>query len=1005
MHVTTRSTCRPLTALLLASLLASAGLAAVATAPPAAALSEPRTTFPDVPEDNPHHEAIGLIAEAGITGGAVDGTYRPRLDVRRDQMATFLARGLDLPPAQPDFPDVPEDSPHRTTIGAVELAGITGGFADGTFRPAAAITRGQMATFLTRALDLPDGSARFPDVDPDDVHAPAIAAVASAGIAAGFPDGDYRPNSTVKRDQMATFLARGLELPREPELIDPPCPGTDERRSLEFANPQQFGTTGTTPAADRDSEDLTEATEGDDLERDAGTATFGTADAHDPDVDRRVLGPAVPGDAFLVTSALRTSTGDLEVHSQDLAGSRGLRVDADAEITATTTIPQGRRTWATAQLGDHVYVGQWGVASGSANLFRYGADDDGDDQAGTLAIGDRAATRVATVPTGNEFWALAADTERDRLWAGTRAHADGTFRSSVGMGNGREDGRHVVHRIDPSTGTVTNVLVCLPDPPGSSGGLRPDVKQLAHVGGTVYVGLGQQSGGARVYAFEPGDRTEVPREDVRDLTPFNVVAQTGVFAMRATEDWLVFGTQAPSDREPRLIAIDRATEEVRANVALLDGTLVDAIAIDGDRVAATVRSGDVVELTLPSSGVVRSATRTTAPAGPITRYVEFTDDGLRGVTNRGVVWTRDARSGDEELVDLVERGAPTDGGLPHALHVGDGIVAVGSNGALTLRSQDDPDGPRKLPVSGEAKALATAPGGTTFAATYPTARLWRAGIDDEDATEVGRWSVEFARPADLVHDGRSDRLAVIAREDNAPRSEPRTAPQANFTFRPSRLFTFDAAATSTTVEGGTALRRPTGGADEVPIEASELLPGDEPEGDEVYVGDTLGGVQRVDAVTGERAWYRAADAADRDRRVVGLHLAAEGLVVVSSGQLPASGSEPDYDPRTVVRVLDPQTGAVRDRQVISTSWAVPQAVVTGDLVVMPSRTVTRYYDRGEERMLGNAGHPRNDSFGGPYLALDRTACRFYGFEETPSVLVRFAPTFGECDLRVGEPDA
>ena len=40
---------------------------------------------------------IGLIADAGITGGAADGTYRPRLDVRRDQMATFLARGLDSP--------------------------------------------------------------------------------------------------------------------------------------------------------------------------------------------------------------------------------------------------------------------------------------------------------------------------------------------------------------------------------------------------------------------------------------------------------------------------------------------------------------------------------------------------------------------------------------------------------------------------------------------------------------------------------------------------------------------------------------------------------------------------------------------------------------------------------------------------------------------------------------------------------------------------------------------
>ena len=50
----------------------------------------------------------------------------------------------------------------------------------------------------------------FPDVD--GVHAPGIAAVAAADITQGYDDGTFRPNLAVTRAQMATFLARALDL-------------------------------------------------------------------------------------------------------------------------------------------------------------------------------------------------------------------------------------------------------------------------------------------------------------------------------------------------------------------------------------------------------------------------------------------------------------------------------------------------------------------------------------------------------------------------------------------------------------------------------------------------------------------------------------------------------------------------------------------------------------------------------------------------------------------------
>ena len=48
--------------------------------------------FPDVPTSNPHHDDVNQIAAAGITIGFPDGTYKPDAFVTRGQMASFLAR-------------------------------------------------------------------------------------------------------------------------------------------------------------------------------------------------------------------------------------------------------------------------------------------------------------------------------------------------------------------------------------------------------------------------------------------------------------------------------------------------------------------------------------------------------------------------------------------------------------------------------------------------------------------------------------------------------------------------------------------------------------------------------------------------------------------------------------------------------------------------------------------------------------------------------------------------
>ena len=164
-------------------------------------------------------DEIVWLAEEGITVGCGDGTnYCPQRDVTRAEMATFLTRalGLETPPQPAGFADVDPDGVHAASIEALHAAGITTGCGDGTnFCPDRAVTRAEMATFLTRALGLetPPQPAGFADVDLDGVHAASIEALHAAGITRGCGDGtNFCPDRAVTRAQMAAFLYRARHM-------------------------------------------------------------------------------------------------------------------------------------------------------------------------------------------------------------------------------------------------------------------------------------------------------------------------------------------------------------------------------------------------------------------------------------------------------------------------------------------------------------------------------------------------------------------------------------------------------------------------------------------------------------------------------------------------------------------------------------------------------------------------------------------------------------------------
>jgi hypothetical protein len=158
--------------------------------------------------------SIAWLAEQGITGGCAAHLYCPTANVTRAQMAIFLVRAFDLPPATgPDHFSDDNGKTGESSINALYESGITGGCAPGKFCPTANVTRAQMAIFLVRALGLP---APLHDHFSDDnglTGESQINSLYEAGITGGCAPGKFCPKSPVTRAQMAAFLQRALALP------------------------------------------------------------------------------------------------------------------------------------------------------------------------------------------------------------------------------------------------------------------------------------------------------------------------------------------------------------------------------------------------------------------------------------------------------------------------------------------------------------------------------------------------------------------------------------------------------------------------------------------------------------------------------------------------------------------------------------------------------------------------------------------------------------------------
>ena len=174
--------------------------------------------FSDV-EGHPFEEHIEWMRQAGLTEGCGGGQFCPDDPVTRGQMASFLVRALELPPSEADAFGDDDGTTHEEAINALAASGIASGCTSSRYCPNATVIRGQMASFLARGLDLPLASRDWFADDDRSSYQTNINRLAESRITGGCGHGRFCHNTGVTRGQMAAFLHRALTSAGPPE----PC--------------------------------------------------------------------------------------------------------------------------------------------------------------------------------------------------------------------------------------------------------------------------------------------------------------------------------------------------------------------------------------------------------------------------------------------------------------------------------------------------------------------------------------------------------------------------------------------------------------------------------------------------------------------------------------------------------------------------------------------------------------------------------------------------------------
>ena len=194
-------------------LAGAAAAAVVVSAVPVAGFAAAQT-FTDA-SDIPAYavDAVNYLVGKKAINGYEDGSFKPAAQITRGEVATILAKTLNLTvddKAQANFDDT-DGHWSSKFIAAVQAQkpGVLNGDGNGKFRPNANITREELASVLVQAYGLKlDTNADVAFSDVSGWGANSVNILASLGVAAGKTTTTFAPKADVTRAETAAFFHR-----------------------------------------------------------------------------------------------------------------------------------------------------------------------------------------------------------------------------------------------------------------------------------------------------------------------------------------------------------------------------------------------------------------------------------------------------------------------------------------------------------------------------------------------------------------------------------------------------------------------------------------------------------------------------------------------------------------------------------------------------------------------------------------------------------------------------
>ncbi len=150
------------------------------------------------------------VYSEGIMVGTSENDFNPSGKLTRGEAAVIMARVMGIEPI--DEVIYKDTTGHFACgyISALSKTGLMHGYSDGTFKPGQEMSRQEMAVMLSRIveLDYHGGGEGFTDVDKNLWSFDEITALTAAGIIKGYEDGTFRPSASLTRGEMAVLINR-----------------------------------------------------------------------------------------------------------------------------------------------------------------------------------------------------------------------------------------------------------------------------------------------------------------------------------------------------------------------------------------------------------------------------------------------------------------------------------------------------------------------------------------------------------------------------------------------------------------------------------------------------------------------------------------------------------------------------------------------------------------------------------------------------------------------------